>query len=68
MKPNVEQLEMLKKLGNQFPEFGDYLTAWRQGEMETLAYGVGGSLDVMRGRIQSLTELQQAIFGRGKTP
>ena len=58
----------MENLARQFPEFGDFLSAWRQKELEQLPYAVAANLDVTRGRVQSLTELQKAIFGHRETP
>lgn len=67
-KQTPEQKQSFDNLARQYPEFGAYLAAWRQEELEKLPYGVGVNLDVLRGRVQTLTELQQGLFGRGETP
>jgi hypothetical protein len=69
MKQVSPQLKQsFEALARQYPELGEYLREWRQAELETLPYGVAANLDVVRGRVQTLTELRQAIFGRGETP
>lgn len=68
MKFSPQQKQSFDNLARQFPEFGEYLAAWRQKELEALPYGIGNNLDVLRGRVQSLTELQQGLFGRNETP
>ena len=60
--------QSFETLARQFPELREFLSAWRQEELEKLPYGTAANLDVLRGRVQSLTELQQALFGRGETP
>lgn len=67
-KFSSEQKQSFENLARQYPEFGEYLAAWRQQELESLPYGVGNNLDVLRGRVQTLTELQQCLFGRNETP
>lgn len=68
LKPTPQQKQAFENLARQYPELGEYLSAWRQDELEKLPFGVAANLDVMRGRVQSLTEVQEAIFGRSKTP
>ena len=60
--------QSFETLARQYPELGEFLSQWRQEELEKLPYGTAANLDVLRGRVQSLTELQQALFGRGETP
>jgi len=47
-------------MARQFPEFAEFLDAWRQEELEAIPYGKD-SLDVKRGRVQTLTELQRHL-------
>ena len=60
--------QSFETLARQYPELGDFLRQWRQEELEKIPYGVGTNLDVLRGRVQTLTELQQGLFGRNETP
>jgi hypothetical protein len=62
------QKQAFDNLARQYPELNEYLSSWRQQELEALPYGVGNNLDVLRGRVQTLTELQQCLFGRNETP
>jgi hypothetical protein len=69
MKPfTPAQRQSFEALARQFPELGEYLSVWRQEELEKLPFGEGHSLDVMRGRVQALTEIQKGLFGRRDTP
>jgi hypothetical protein len=68
MKLSPEQQNTFGNLARQFPEFGEFLSAWRQKELEQLPYAAAANLDVTRGRVQSLTELQKAIYGHRDTP
>jgi hypothetical protein len=60
--------QSFETLARQYPELGEFLRVWRQEELEKLPYGTAANLDVLRGRVQTLTELQQALFGRDETP
>jgi hypothetical protein len=68
MKLSPEQVTTFGNMTRQFPEFGVFLASWRQKELESLPYGTAANLDVVRGRVQSLTELQKALFGHRETP
>jgi len=48
---------MLMQLSRQYPEFVALVARWRTAELEALPYG-RDQLDVMRGRVQTLTEMQ----------
>ena len=63
-----EVRKAFKEIEHHYPAFCKYLAEWRQEELEKLPSGVAISLDVMRGRVQTLTELQKAISDCGKTP
>jgi hypothetical protein len=62
LRPNPEQLKQIQMIARQFPGFADFLNAWRMEELETLAGSTGNNTDVMRGRIQTLTELRQVLL------
>jgi len=63
-----DQKQSFETLARQFPEFGRFLADWRQHELESLVFAAPGTMDVIRGRVQALTELQKGIFSRGDTP
>ena len=63
-----DQKQSFENLARQYPELGVYLSAWRQQELDALPYAATETLAVLRGRVQSLTELQQGLFGRNETP
>jgi len=65
LRPNPEQLKQIQMLARQFPNFVEFLSAWRMEELESLAGTSGTNVDVMRGRIQTLTELRQ-VFSSGR--
>ena len=60
MKPTEHQVKAFTTMARQFPEFAEFLDAWRQEELEAIPYGKD-SLDVKRGRVQTLTELQRHL-------
>jgi hypothetical protein len=62
------QKQSFEALARQYPELGEFLSAWRQEELEKLPYGTASNLDVLRGRVQTLTELQKGLFGRMENP
>lgn len=69
MKPfTPQQRQAFEGLRRQFPELGEFLTAWRQDELEKFPYVIGENMDVLRGRVQALTEIKQGLFGRNETP
>lgn len=56
--------KLFENISRQFPEFGEFLAEWRQEELEKLPYAADTNMDVLRGRVQTLTELRQGLFGR----
>jgi len=60
--------QSFESLARQYPELGEYLRKWRQAELEKLPFATQPNLDVLRGRVQSLTEIREVLFGRGDTP
>lgn len=58
-----EQLrEDFKRMARQYPEFTEFVGKWRLKELEAIPYAKDQSLDVLRGRVQALTDLQR-LFG-----
>ncbi len=47
----------------QYPEFGEYIKAWRTEELETLLLVHFEKVGVQQGRTQALTKLQREILG-----
>lgn len=64
LKPTDEQLKNFSILARQYPEFVEFLTDWRDKELNALPYSKNENLDVLRGRIQALTELQRFLESR----
>ena len=54
----------MTNIARQHTVFVEYLEAWRLSELETLPYGAGINLDVLRGRVQTLTELRKSLSDR----
>jgi Flp pilus assembly protein TadB len=52
---------MLKQIGRQFPNFLDLIARLRTAELEAMALGSSEHFGTYRGRVQSLTELQQLL-------
>jgi hypothetical protein len=67
-KFSPEQKQSFDTLSRQYPEFGEFLREWRQQELEAMVHATKENLDVLRGRVQTLTELSQGLFGRGISP
>lgn len=61
IKLDADEVRVMHDVGRQFPKFVEILNRWRTTELETLPFAKNENLDVMRGRIQSLAELQKAI-------
>ena len=59
-KPTAEQLTALFVMGRQNSVATEYLTAWRNEELEQLPFA-SNSVDVQRGRVQVLTEIQKLL-------
>ena len=64
MKTPEGMAQMLEQIRRQFPELAVYLRARESKELAELPYAVGPNLGVKQGRVQSLTELRQDMFGR----
>ena len=60
--------QSFEALARQYPELGEFLSAWRQEELEKLVMATKDTSDVLRGRVQALTEIQKGLFGRIETP
>lgn len=52
---------LLKQIGRQFPNFGELLARLRTAELEAMAQGTSEHFSTYKGRVQSLTELQQLL-------
>jgi hypothetical protein len=57
MRLSAEEAKICQNVARQFPEFVEILNRWRSSELDTLPYAAN-NLDVMRGRVQTLTEMQ----------
>ena len=53
--------KLMADVGRQFPRFVALLSAWRQGELENIVVASRDSTDVLRGRVQTLTEMQRLV-------
>ena len=62
------ELKLLNDVGRQYPRFVEILSRWRTEELERLPYTNKDNVDVMRGRVQALTEMQRAILGHVEYP
>ncbi len=60
MKPSTDLAASFNSMVRQYPEFAEFVESWRREELEQLPYG-GPSVDVMRGRVQTLNELQRHL-------
>lgn len=60
MKPTQDQIASFTNMVRQFREFAEFIESWRQQELEQLPYAKD-NLDVLRGRVQTLTEMQRHI-------
>lgn len=64
MKPlTPEQKTNFQSMIRQYPEFGEYVKAWRTEELENLLFTHAEKVGVQQGRTQALTELQRKILG-----
>jgi len=63
MKPTVDQLNALFVMGRQNQVVVEFLSAWRMKELEQLPYATN-NVEVQRGRVQVLTELQKLLDTR----
>lgn len=59
-----DELKLVKDVGRQFPRFVEILDRWKAQELEALIFATSTVSDTMRGRVQSLAELQKAIKDR----
>lgn len=59
---------MLSQINRQFPEFLDFLEAWRQAEMEMLVACGSDITGIIQGRSRVLGELKKSLTGLEKTP
>lgn len=60
MKPSADQLNALRQMARHNPQVVEFLNEWRQAELESLPFATN-NLDVCRGRVQTLTELQRFL-------
>jgi 6-phosphogluconate dehydrogenase (decarboxylating) len=60
-KLTVDEEQVFMNVARQYREFTAVINAWRLMELERLPFATEGNLDVMRGRVQALTELQRAL-------
>lgn len=58
-----DEKKLMQDVGRQYPRFLDLLNRWREHELESLVFAPKDISDVVRGRVQSLTELLKAIKG-----
>ena len=56
-----DEQTMLKQIGRQFPNFRELLARLRTAELESMAQGTSEHFCTYKGRVQSLTELQQLL-------
>lgn len=62
MKPCSPELKaQAESMARQFPEVAKLISDWRKDELEILPFSRNESLDVLRGRVQALTELQRFL-------
>ena len=62
MRVTQDQSKDFKNVARQFPVFTEFLNAWRTEELERIPYAKDPqSLDVLRGRVQALTEMQRLL-------
>lgn len=61
MKVAAEQLQDFRMMARQYPQFVEFLSTWRQKELESMPYATN-NLDVIRGRVQTLTEMQGVLL------
>ena len=61
MAPTSDQLKMLQELARHYPQFGEFVAMWRTEELEQIPNAQKEALDVMRGRVQTLTTLQRFL-------
>lgn len=61
MKPTHDQSSSFSSMVRHHPEFAEFIESWRREELEAIPFAVGVSLDVLRGRVQALNELQRHL-------
>lgn len=64
MKPNPDQLQALHVMARHNPAVAEFVELWRQAELEQLAIVPKKHSDLVRGRVQLLTELRQYLSPR----
>lgn len=57
MRLSADELKVCQTIARQYPEFVELLNRLRTDELEVLPFATN-NLDVMRGRVQALTEMQ----------
>lgn len=60
MRLTADEQQVFHNVARQFPRFVEAIERLRLEELEKLPYATN-SLDVQRGRVQSLTEMQKAL-------
>lgn len=63
MRISADEAKIFQNVARQYPDFVAVLSRLRQEELESIPFAVN-QLDVMRGRVQSLTELQALLSPR----
>jgi hypothetical protein len=63
MRLSAEEDKIVQNITRQFPAFVEILNRWRSDELENLPFAVN-NLDVMRGRVQALTEMKRLFEPR----
>lgn len=63
IKVTLDEAKLIQDVGRQYPRFLDLLSRWREHELESLVFAPKDFSDVVRGRVQSLSELLKAIKG-----
>jgi hypothetical protein len=61
IRPDPELVKTINALGGHFPRFVEWLTAWRQYELERLPSASADTVAIMQGRCQVLTELCKLV-------
>ena len=64
MRLSAEELKVFQNVTRQFPQLLEILNRWREEELEKIPYATETNLDVMRGRVQALTEMKRHLEPR----
>jgi hypothetical protein len=56
-----EHKRMCANIARQYPEFTEFVAAWRAHELEQMAMSSPDNFGTCKGRIQTLTELQRTL-------